>query len=105
MTSFNAMFSVDALGLDYELGLCYRIDKDPEVGDTLAQNLVELHLHLVGRRLKERDRAEKQYNKAIEAATYDLGERVVIYNPPLDLKKEGSSDLLGLARMLLKETF
>lgn len=75
-TPFEAMF-----GLDHELGLRYRIDKDPGIRDTLAHNLAELHRQLVGRGLKARDRAEKQYNKAIKEAAYDVGEGVIVYSP------------------------
>lgn len=89
------MFGVDAFELDHELGLRDMIDKDPVIGDTLAQNVAELHLYLVGRGLKERDRAENEYNKAIREETYDVGERVIIYSQQLDIKKKEAQTALA----------
>ena len=87
MTPFKAMFGVEAFELDHELALQDRIDEDPGIGEELAKRLAELHRQLIGKGTRARDKAEKYYNRAVQESNYREGDRVLVYNPPADLKK------------------
>lgn len=81
MTPYKAVFGIEAFDFDAEAGKRMAIDEECQSPEELQKRLKELHyqLHLNG--TDSRMSAAKQYNKLVQENEYEIGDRVMIFNP------------------------
>jgi Integrase core domain len=86
MSPFEAMFGVQAFDFDARIGWRTFLDERDE--RPLGELLKALHDELYRRGVKARSAAAKQYDKAVKAVQYSVGDRVLVFYPP-GLVEEG----------------
>ena len=87
LTPFKAVFGVEAFDFDNEVGVRMRQDDRTEAGGRLDERLAELHRSLLSAGFAARRRAEKQYNKLVAECQYEVGDRVLVYDPPAAVER------------------
>jgi hypothetical protein len=82
-TPYRAMFGVDVLEFDAGIRLQVRLEDEPE---DLAERLAAVHKDLLAAGKQSRTSAAKHYDKAVLETMFEIGDRVLIYNPPGDVE-------------------
>jgi Integrase core domain len=82
-TPHSAMFGVDVFEFDAGIGLQVRLEDEPE---DLAERLAAVHKDLLAAGKQSRTSAAKHYDKAVLDTKFEIGDRVLIYNPPGDVE-------------------
>ena len=87
MTPYKAVYGIEAFDFDAEVGRRMMIDEEAQSNEELGKKLAELHNELLDRSTLQRVNAKKQYDKLVAGAEYEVGDRVMVYNPPMDIQK------------------
>jgi hypothetical protein len=85
ISPFEAMFGVKAFDFDDRIGWRKFLDEQDEL--SLGEQLKSLHDELYRQGVKAKS-AAKQYDNALKAVQYSVGDRVLMFYPP-DLIEEG----------------
>jgi hypothetical protein len=86
MSPFEAMFGIQAF--DFDARIRWRTFLDEQDERPLGKQLEALHDELYRRGIKAKSQAAKQYDKAVKAVQYSVGDRVLVFYPP-GLVEEG----------------
>jgi hypothetical protein len=77
------MFVVDVFEFDAGIGMQVMLEYEPE---DLAERLAAVHKDLLAAGKQIRTSAAKNYDKAVLETIFEIGNRVLIHNPPGDVE-------------------
>ena len=81
MTPYNALYGTKAFDFDAEVALRMVIYEDAQSNEELGKKIAELHSELRDRSSLQKVTAKKQYDKLAAGFEYEVGDRVMGYNP------------------------
>jgi hypothetical protein len=81
--SYRAMFVVGVFEFDAGIGMQVMLEYEPE---DLAERLAAVNNDLLAAGKQIRTSAAKNYDKAVLETIFEIGNRVLIYNPPGDVE-------------------
>lgn len=87
ITPCKAVLVVDGFDLDAEVGRRMALDEESQTESELIQRIKATHWNLLIREAYLWGTAGKQYKKLVEDTQYEIGDRMMVFNPRHHLEK------------------
>ena len=102
-TLYNAVFGIEAFDFDAEAGRRMAIDEEAESSEKLAKRLATLHRKLIVNGTSARMATAEQYDKLAENVEFEIGDRVMVFHPRLQIEKGRNLKTPWLGRYRIEE--